>query len=166
MWRLQRSTWLLCSTVRWYWYSIKVPTMWQTDKHAEKVQINATVRDIFDDLNSQLTVFLTHYYVTQIQASHMENLISIWWWNCFTVSGFFKICQFTDAHWNYSQATLFTAHAWINQVCKLKESIAIISGDLNHTKNIVNTFMSFWYNLPSFQSLKPLTRAALQFKQW
>ena len=51
--------------------------MWQTDKHAEKVQINATVRDIFDDLNSQLTVFLTHYYVTQIQASHMENQISI-----------------------------------------------------------------------------------------
>ena len=50
---------------------------WQTiNKKAETVQINATVVDIFDDLNSQLTVFLTHHYVKQIQAPSMENLIS------------------------------------------------------------------------------------------
>ena len=37
---------------------------WQTmNKKAEKVQINATVGDIFNDLKSQLTVFLTHHYV-------------------------------------------------------------------------------------------------------
>ena len=50
---------------------------WQTiNKKVEKVQINATVGDIFEDLKSQLTVFLTHCYVKRIQASHMENLIS------------------------------------------------------------------------------------------
>ena len=38
-------------------------------------KIHATVGDIFDDLKSQLTIFLTHY-VKRIQASHMENLIS------------------------------------------------------------------------------------------
>ena len=50
---------------------------WQTvNKYAEKVQINATVGDIFDNLKSRPTVFLTHHYVKRIQASHMENLIS------------------------------------------------------------------------------------------
>ena len=49
-----------------------------------------------------------------------------------------------SAHWNHSQATLFTAHAWINQDCN--ESIVIISDDLNHTKNAVHTFMSFLYS--------------------
>ena len=39
-----------------------------------------------------------------------------------------------SAHWNHSQATLFTAHAWINQDCN--ESIVIISDDLNHTRTL------------------------------
>ena len=37
---------------------------WQIiNKKAEKVQVNTNVGDIFDDLKSQLTVFLTHCYV-------------------------------------------------------------------------------------------------------
>ena len=52
--------------------------------------------------------------------------------------------EIQSAHWNHSQATLFIAHAWINQDCK--EIIAIISDDLSHTKNAVYTFMSFLYN--------------------
>ena len=46
--------------------------------------------------------------------------------------------------WNHSQATLFEAHAWMNQ--DSKESTVIISDDLNHTKHTVCIFMSFLYN--------------------
>ena len=50
---------------------------WQTiNKKADKIQINATVGDIFDHLRSPLSVFLKHHYVKRIQASHLENLIS------------------------------------------------------------------------------------------
>ena len=73
-----------------------------------------------------------------------------------------------SAHWNHSQATLFTAHAWINQDCN--KSIVIISDDLNHTKNTVHTFMSFLYNQlngnPSIETINIFSdRAASQFKQ-
>ena len=73
-----------------------------------------------------------------------------------------------SAHWNHSQATLFTAHVWINQDCN--ESIVIISDDLNHTKNAVHTFMSFLYNQlngnPSIETINIFSdRAASQFKQ-
>ena len=37
-----------------------------------------------------------------------------------------------STHWNHSQATIFTAHAWISE--SYKESFAIISDDLKHTK--------------------------------
>ena len=69
----------------------------------------------------------------------------------------------------HSQATLFTAHAWINQDCK--ESIVIISDDLNHTKNAVYTFMSFLYNhltnkYPTIETINTFSDgAASQFKQ-
>ena len=73
-----------------------------------------------------------------------------------------------SAHWNHSQATLFTAHAWINQDCN--ESIVIISDDLNHTKNAVHTFMSFLYSQlngnPSIETINIFSdRAASQLKQ-
>ena len=38
--------------------------------------MNATAGEIFDDLKTELTVFLTHCYSKWIQASHMENLIN------------------------------------------------------------------------------------------
>ena len=49
--------------------------------------------------------------------------------------------QIQYAYWNYSQGTLFTTHAWINENCKGR--IVIISNDLRHTKNAVYTLMSF-----------------------
>ena len=89
---------------------------------------------------------ITHRYVKRIQASHMENLIS----SCDGKTILLQVDfsehtsllmqnEIQSAHWNYSQAILFTAHAWINQDCK--ESIVIISDDLNHTKNAVYTFI-------------------------
>ena len=77
--------------------------------------------------------------------------------------------EIQSAHWNHSQATLFTAHAWINQDCK--ESIVIISDDLNHTKNTVYTSMSFLYNhlttkYPTIETINTFSDgAASQFKQ-
>ena len=70
---------------------------------------------------------------------------------------------------NHSQATLCTAHAWINQDCK--ESIVIISDNPNHTKNTVYTFMSFLYNhlptkYPTIEAINTFSDGATsQFKQ-
>ena len=68
-----------------------------------------------------MAVFLTHRYVKRIQASHMENLIS----SCdgktilrqvdFSENATLLMQnEIQSAHWNHSQATLFTVHAWIN----------------------------------------------------
>ena len=48
-----------------------------------------------------------------------------------------------SAHWNHNQVTIVTAHAWIYE--SHKESFAIISDCLNHTKEAVYTFMTFLY---------------------
>ena len=48
--------------------------------------------------------------------------------------------EIQSAHWSHQQVTIFTAHAWINK--DVKESLAIISNNLNHTKEAVYTFMS------------------------
>ena len=77
--------------------------------------------------------------------------------------------EIQSIHWNHSQATLCTAHAWINQDCK--GSIVIISDDLNHTKHAIYTFMLFLYN--HLTTKCPITEtintfgdgAAFQFKQ-
>ena len=45
-----------------------------------------------------------------------------------------------SAHWTHKHVTIFTAHAWINK--HGKQSFAIISDSLNHTKNAVYIFMS------------------------
>ena len=125
---------------------------WQTEnKKAEKVRINATIGDIFEELKNQLKSFLIHRYVKRIQTDHMENLIN----HCDGKSVLIQVDfsenasliiqnEIQSAHWNHSQATIFTAHAWIRESCK--ESFAIISDDLNHIKNAVYIFMSFLYN--------------------
>ncbi len=44
------------------------------------------------------------------------------------------------AHWQHSQASLLTAHAWISK--EEGEMIVIVSDDLEHTKLAVYAFMS------------------------
>ena len=70
--------------------------------------------------------------------------------------------EIQSAHWNHSQATLFTAHAWMNQDCK--ESIVIISDDLNHTNSAVHTFMLFLYKQLTikYKPLKTLTPLVME----
>ena len=50
-----------------------------------------------------------------------------------------------SAHWSHQQVTIFTSHAWINK--DVKESFAIISNNLNHTKEAVYTFMSSLFEI-------------------
>ena len=75
----------------------------------------------------------------------------------------------SNLHIGITVKLLFAAHAWINQDCK--ESIVIISDDLNHTKNAVYTFMSFLYNhlttkYPTIETINTFSDgAASQFKQ-
>ena len=77
--------------------------------------------------------------------------------------------EIQSTHWNHNQTTLFTTHVWINQDCM--ESIVIISDDLNHTKTVVYTFMSFLYNhlttrYPTIETINTFSDgAASQFKQ-
>ena len=48
-----------------------------------------------------------------------------------------------SAHWHHPQATLFTAHAWINNDNNF--SMVIISDDLNHTKYCIFVFIDEEY---------------------
>ena len=68
------------------------------------------------------------------QAAHMEKLIA----SCdgenivlqvhFSENAAIKMQnEIQSAHWNYSQATLFTAHVWITP--ELSENIVIVSDD-------------------------------------
>ncbi len=84
----------------------------------EKVDIIATVSDAFVELKSQLRFFLLHMYVKHRQAACMKELISKSnKWNAVLHVDFSenatimsqKVIQ--SAHWNHSQATLFTPHS-------------------------------------------------------
>ena len=47
------------------------------------------------------------------------------------------------AHWSNNQATLFTAHARINDISS--ESYVLVSDNLNHTKHSVFPYMNFLF---------------------
>ena len=120
---------------------------WQSqDKRAEKVTITATLNDIFEDLREKLNNFLIHRYTKRKQQAHFFKLID----ECDGSSIFLQVDfaenatiihqdEIQSAHWSHQQVTIFTARAWINK--DVKESFAIISNNLNHTKEAVYTFM-------------------------
>ena len=43
--------------------------------------------------------------------------------------------EIQSAHWSHSQATIFTAHIWVKD--KSKESIVIVSDNLDHSKQSI-----------------------------
>ena len=77
--------------------------------------------------------------------------------------------EIQSAHWNHDQVTIFAAHAWIEK--SHKESFAIISDCLNHTKEAVYTFVTFLYKylVEKYPSIKLINTfsdgASSQFKQ-
>ena len=121
---------------------------WQkADKRAEKVIISATVNDTFDDLKNKMNCFLVHRYIKRKQQDHFTKLIE----ECDESSAVLQVDfsenvsivnqnEIQSSHWSHQQITIFTSHVWVNQ--NVKESFAIISDNLNHTKEAVYTFMS------------------------
>ena len=149
---------------------------WQNNDKVEKVDILATIGDVFAELKKQLRYFLVHTYVKRKQAAHMAALIS----KCDEENVVLQVDfsenatitsqnEIQSAHWNHGQATLFTAHAWITD--GKSKSFAIISDALTHTKQSVYVFMDYImkYLRGDSQSLKVLNvfsdGASSQFKQ-
>ena len=119
---------------------------WKSSPKTEKIEITAAIGDTFEDLQRKTNAFLVHRYVKRKQAAHMEELIA----SCdgknivlqvdFSENATIKMQnEIQSNHWNHSQATLFTAHAWITT--KLSENIVIVSDDLTHNKYSVYIFM-------------------------
>lgn len=122
---------------------------WQTNDRVEKVLVTAGAAEVFKDLKTQLKSFLIHVYVKRKQAAHMIKLQN-------EVDGRKILLQvdfsenatlheqdeIQSVHWGHGQATVFTAHAWIDATDNTRESIVIISDELQHTKLGVHAFMS------------------------
>ena len=144
--------------------------------NSQKMLITKTVDEAFSELQGQLEPFLMHVYIKRKQFSYMQQ--------CKQSCNGKKICLQVDfsenaslqhqneiqsAHWNHSQATLFTAYAWIDS--ENKESFAIVSNDLDHTKQSVYSFKRFLLatlceKYPSINQVDIFSDgAASQFKQ-
>ncbi len=124
---------------------------WQNNDRVEKVEVLGTVEDAYVELKRQLKPFLLHTYVKHRQAAHLELLKS----ECDSKNVVLQV-DFSEnasiasqrevqaAHWHHSQATLFTAYAWIGS--ESSESIVLISDDLIHSKQSVYVFMQYIFN--------------------
>ena len=108
----------------------------------------ATVGDAFSELKSQLRHFLIHTYVKRRQAAHFSNsilqssekslVLQVDFSENATIGSQNEI---QSGHWNHSQATLFTAHAWAGD--GKNESFVLISDLLTHNKESVYAFMTY-----------------------
>ena len=117
-----------------------------TDSRIEKVVITDTVDAVFNELKKQLSTFLLHTFVKREQAASFDSLKN----SCDGKSIVLQVDfsenatiaaqkEIQSAHWHHAQATIFTAHAWINNDTHF--SMVVISDDLNHTKNSIFVFM-------------------------
>ena len=136
----------------------------------------ATVGDAFSELKSQLRHFLIHTYVKRRQAAHFSNSILQSSENSLVLQVDFSENatigsqnEIQSGHWNHSQATLFTAHAWAGD--GKNESFVLISDLLTHNKESVYTFMTYIFRFlrENFELLEEINifsdGAGSQFKQ-
>ena len=115
----------------------------------EKTEITSNVQDAFSELKDQLKPFLIHVYIKHKQAAHMEKLKNeVDEKKILLQVDFSENATLLDqneiqsAHWSHAQATIFTAHAWIKAENDTKESLVIVSDELQHTKVSVHAFMA------------------------
>lgn len=115
---------------------------------SEKVEIISTVKETFSELIKQSKYFLRHTYIKRQQSLAFENFKA-------AVNGEDIVIQldFSEnaailqqneiqaSHWNHTQATIFTAHAWISK--EVSQSVVIISDSLDHTKVAVFKFVNY-----------------------
>ena len=80
-----------------------------------------------------------HTYVKRKQAAHLDTLVSECNTKKVVLQVYFSQNEVQSAHWCHGQATLFTAHAWIEK--DKIENIVLISDDLNHTKHSIYVYM-------------------------
>ena len=99
------------------------------------------------NLEKQLNTFLLHTFVKREQAAAFNSLksssdgISIVLQVDFSENATIVAQkEVQSAHWHHPQATLFTAHAWINNDNNF--SMVIISDDLNHTNYCIFVYIS------------------------
>lgn len=120
---------------------------WQaTAVRVEKVALTGTTEEVFGKLEAQLPQFLLHTYIKRAQFSAFSSLKS----KCDGKNIVLQV-DFSEnasitfqrevqaAHWHYQQATLFTAHAWVDGAENL--SVVIVSDDLAHTKHSIYVYI-------------------------
>ena len=121
-----------------------------TVNRIEKIVATYTVDIIFNELKKQLNTFLLHTFVKRERVATFNSLKS-------SSDGISIVLQvdFSDnamivaqkevqsAHWHHSQATLFTAHAWINNDNNF--SMVIISDDPNRIKYCIFVLCSAFF---------------------
>ena len=141
-----------------------------TDNRNEKIVATDTVDNIFNKLKKQLNTFLLYTFVKREQAAAFNSPksssdgISIVKQVDFSENAMIVAQnEVQSTHWHHPQATLFTAHAWINNYNNF--SIVINSDDLNHTKYCIFVFIqcifrSLQEKFPSIQAINNF-----QFKQ-
>lgn len=137
---------------------------WQSvDKRVEKVELDRTSGECFEELKKQLVPFLLHTYVKRKQAASFKSLVE----GCDGKTVVLQVDfsenativsqrEIQSAHWNHGQATLFTAHAWIkagSEDTVAESQLVIVSDDLNHTKYSIYFFMQRVFSY----MLKPLS---------
>ena len=122
---------------------------WQnSDGRMEKVEITGKVEDCFEELKSQVGAFLLHTFIKRKQAASFKALteksdgkrvvLQVDFSENATIASQREV---QSAHWNHGQATLFTAHTWIENEHSVGHSMVIVSDDLNHTKHSIYVFM-------------------------
>ena len=124
---------------------------WQNNERVEKVEIIGTVEDAFGELKKQLKPFLMHTYIKRKQAAYLDTVVSKCNGNQVVLQVDFSENatiasqrEIQSAHWSHAQATIFTAHAWIDS--DSSESMVLVSDDLNHSKQSVYVFMQYIFN--------------------
>ena len=134
-----------------------------TDNQIEKIVATDTVDSIFNELKKQLNTFLLYTFVKRERAATFNSLksssdgISIVLQVDFSENAMIVAQkEVQSAHWHHPEATLFTAHAWINNDNNF--SMVIISDDLNHTKYCILVYMqcifrSLRAKFPSIQAI-------------
>ena len=146
------------------------------DSRIEKVIMTDTVHAVFNELKKQLSTFLLHTFVKRKQAASFDSLKT----SCDGKSIVLQV-DFSEnatiaaqkevqaAHWHHSQATIFTAHAWINNATNC--SMVVISDDLDHTKYSIFVFMQCIFRrlqakFPSIETINVFSDGPTsQFKQ-
>lgn len=151
---------------------------WQTNEGVHKVGITASTHEVFSELKRQLKPFLIHVYIKRKQAAYVDGLKNkvdgehvLLHVDISENASLFNQNEIQTVHWNRGQVTLCTAHAWIKADLETRESMVIISDELQHNKLGVYTFMAHFLSTlkqkyPSMTEINIFSDgASSQFKQ-